>query len=238
MYSSNLGSARMAMEAGAERQRSFLGRLGLLKPVPIELDEVAQAALPAARMARGQRHHDRLRPRHLGDAAACDHRGLGGRQRRHPAPADAAQIAARSDVPPGERVISPEDLRADAQADAAGRAVRHRQVRRRAGLCRRRQDRHGGKEHRRPLCQQKKLLSDFVGAFPMHDPRYAILITGRRAARHEEELRLCHGRVDRGAGDEPHHPAHRADSRGAAGRRGIAGGGSGVGGREFAGKAG
>src|SRR6059058_3511436 len=32
MYSSNLGSARMAMEAGATRQREFLGRLGLLRP--------------------------------------------------------------------------------------------------------------------------------------------------------------------------------------------------------------
>ena len=84
---------------------------------------------------------------------------------------------------------------------------------------------------------EKKLLSDFVGVFPMHDPKYAILITGRRAARHQEKLRLCDGRVDRGAGDQPHHPAHRADSRRAAGRRGIAGGGPGVDGREPAGKA-
>src|SRR5260370_41867071 len=47
MYSSNIASARMAMEAGAERQRSFLARLGLLKPVPIELDEVAKPQYPA-----------------------------------------------------------------------------------------------------------------------------------------------------------------------------------------------
>src|SRR5205814_7673761 len=47
MYSSNLGSARMAMEAGAERQRAFLGRLGLLKPVPIEFDELSKPHYPA-----------------------------------------------------------------------------------------------------------------------------------------------------------------------------------------------
>src|SRR5436305_6103752 len=47
MYSSNLGSARMAMEAGAERQRTFLSRLGLLKPVPIEFDEVSKPHFPS-----------------------------------------------------------------------------------------------------------------------------------------------------------------------------------------------
>src|SRR5204863_7729662 len=47
MYSSNLGSARMAMEAGAERQRAFLGRLGMLKPVPIEFDGLSRPHYPA-----------------------------------------------------------------------------------------------------------------------------------------------------------------------------------------------
>src|SRR5260370_9783058 len=47
MYSSNIGSAHMAVDAGAERQRAFLARLGLLKQVPIELDEVARPPHPA-----------------------------------------------------------------------------------------------------------------------------------------------------------------------------------------------
>ena len=49
MYSSNIGSARMALAAGAERQRGFLARLGLLSPVPVELDkvEVARPHFPA-----------------------------------------------------------------------------------------------------------------------------------------------------------------------------------------------
>src|SRR5262249_16623109 len=47
IYSSNIGSARIAREAGAERQRPFLAKLGLLKPVPVELDEVAKPHYPA-----------------------------------------------------------------------------------------------------------------------------------------------------------------------------------------------
>src|SRR5579862_1530 len=48
-YSSNIGSARMAVAAGADRQRSFLSRLGLLEPVPVEFDkvEVARPHYPA-----------------------------------------------------------------------------------------------------------------------------------------------------------------------------------------------
>src|SRR5260370_10498650 len=47
MYSSNIVSAHMAVDAGAERQRVFLARLGLLKQVRIELDEVAGPHYPA-----------------------------------------------------------------------------------------------------------------------------------------------------------------------------------------------
>ena len=49
-YSSNIGSARMAMAAGAERQKSFLAKLGLLSPVPkmqFSPDEIARPHYPA-----------------------------------------------------------------------------------------------------------------------------------------------------------------------------------------------
>ncbi|SFR12858.1 peptidoglycan D,D-transpeptidase FtsI family protein [Poseidonocella sedimentorum] len=39
--SSNIGTARLAMEIGAERQRAFLGQLGLLDPTPVELIEAS-----------------------------------------------------------------------------------------------------------------------------------------------------------------------------------------------------
>ncbi len=46
MYSSNIGSARMALDAGIQRQRDFLGRLGMLTPAQIELPEVAAPMIP------------------------------------------------------------------------------------------------------------------------------------------------------------------------------------------------
>ncbi|SFA70670.1 cell division protein FtsI (penicillin-binding protein 3) [Poseidonocella pacifica] len=46
--SSNIGTARMAMDIGAERQRTFLKKLGLLDPTPVELVEAttSQPLLP------------------------------------------------------------------------------------------------------------------------------------------------------------------------------------------------
>ncbi|MDA0338404.1 MAG: penicillin-binding transpeptidase domain-containing protein, partial [Proteobacteria bacterium] len=46
MYSSNIGSAKMAMDAGACMQRSFLGDLGLLRRPEIELFEVGIPQVP------------------------------------------------------------------------------------------------------------------------------------------------------------------------------------------------
>lgn len=45
-YSSNIGSAKMALEAGTPRQRAFMGRIGMLKPVGIELPEVGAPLYP------------------------------------------------------------------------------------------------------------------------------------------------------------------------------------------------
>src|SRR6516165_8759857 len=47
MYSSNIGAARMAVAAGAQTQREFLARLGLLKTPKIEVSEVAEPHYPA-----------------------------------------------------------------------------------------------------------------------------------------------------------------------------------------------
>ncbi|MCB9948937.1 MAG: penicillin-binding protein 2 [Rhodospirillaceae bacterium] len=46
MYSSNIGSARMARAVGTERQREFLERLGLTRGSPIELPEVGWPMVP------------------------------------------------------------------------------------------------------------------------------------------------------------------------------------------------
>jgi cell division protein FtsI (penicillin-binding protein 3) len=45
-YSSNIGSARMAHDVGAERQRDYLSRFGLLERAPVELVEVGEPLVP------------------------------------------------------------------------------------------------------------------------------------------------------------------------------------------------
>ncbi len=45
-HSSNIGSAHMAMVVGGERQRAFLGSLGLLEPTRLELPENARPIVP------------------------------------------------------------------------------------------------------------------------------------------------------------------------------------------------
>jgi cell division protein FtsI (penicillin-binding protein 3) len=47
MYSSNIGAAKMALDAGTDRQRDFLGRLGLLKEPHFELPELGAPLVPA-----------------------------------------------------------------------------------------------------------------------------------------------------------------------------------------------
>ena len=46
LFSSNIGSARMVMEAGKEKQKAFFEKIGMLKRVNIELPETAMPLLP------------------------------------------------------------------------------------------------------------------------------------------------------------------------------------------------
>jgi cell division protein FtsI (penicillin-binding protein 3) len=48
-YSSNIGAAKMAQVMGAERQRAWLQRMGMLARVPIELPEAAATLFPSER---------------------------------------------------------------------------------------------------------------------------------------------------------------------------------------------
>jgi cell division protein FtsI (penicillin-binding protein 3) len=47
IYSSNVGSARMALKVGAERQQEYLRRFGLLSRTQIELPETARPIVPS-----------------------------------------------------------------------------------------------------------------------------------------------------------------------------------------------
>jgi cell division protein FtsI (penicillin-binding protein 3) len=173
-YSSNIGSARMAMAAGADRQRGFLDRLGLLSPVPIELDkvEVGRPHFPAIWrpvnvMTIAFGHGIAVTPLHMITAtAAIVNGGI-----LHPPTMlkvpDGASV-------PGVRVISPktsEQMRKLMRlvvesgtakfAEAPGYVV-------------------GGKtgtaeKNVHGRYEEKKLVSSFIGAFPMNDPKYVML---------------------------------------------------------------
>tara|TARA_B100000676_G_scaffold313535_1_gene396580 strand:+ start:72980 stop:74698 length:1719 start_codon:yes stop_codon:yes gene_type:complete len=46
MYSSNIGSVKMALEVGVTRQRAFLQKIGILHPSPVEISEIGAPLIP------------------------------------------------------------------------------------------------------------------------------------------------------------------------------------------------
>jgi cell division protein FtsI (penicillin-binding protein 3) len=172
MYSSNIGSARMALQAGGERQRAFLSRLGLLKPAPFPFDEVSKPRFPkpwhdvnVITIAYG--HGIAVSPLQVATAVSAIVNG--GTLR----PATILKIPP-GEVPAGQPVISPqtsEEMRkllrlvveygTARQAEAPGYVVGGK-----TGTAEKNEDGH---------YELKKLMSDFVGVFPMQNPKYVVL---------------------------------------------------------------
>jgi cell division protein FtsI (penicillin-binding protein 3) len=175
MYSSNLGSARMAMAAGTQRQQDFLARLGILeKPNGFQLDEIATPHYPHGKawseistMTIAYGHGIAVSPLEcVTGVAAIVNGGI-----LHPA----TLVKVPTDVePPGVRVISPktsEEMRklmrlvveyGTAKFAAAPGYV----VGGKTGTAEK--NKHGRYE-------ETTLVSTFIGAFPMTAPRYVIL---------------------------------------------------------------
>jgi cell division protein FtsI (penicillin-binding protein 3) len=173
MYSSNIGSAKMAEAAGTERQRQFMNRLGFLKPVALELPERGQPMYPrdwkpinTLTIAYG--HGIAVTPLHLlnGVAAMVD----GGLMR--PMTLMKRDSAEPS---PGRRVVAETTSAQMRQllrlvvrggtgklADVPGYLVGGK-----TGTADKQQGRGYSSNSR---------VASFVGAFPMNDPRYAILV--------------------------------------------------------------
>ena len=75
-HSSNIGSAKMALDIGTEAQRNYLGHLGLLRRTTIELPEQAQPMYPAQwreinTMTIAYGHGIAVSPLHLASAVAA-----------------------------------------------------------------------------------------------------------------------------------------------------------------------
>jgi cell division protein FtsI (penicillin-binding protein 3) len=172
MYSSNIGAARMALAAGGQRQREFLERLGLLKKPKIEVFEVATPRYPpkwrevnVMTIAFG--HGISVPPINFATAAAALVNGGVLRQAtliKQPA----------SYAPQGQQVISTktsEQMRrlmrlvvehgTGTMAAAPGYVVGGK-----TGTA----DKVSGRHY-----AERKLLSSFVGVFPINDPKYLVL---------------------------------------------------------------
>ncbi|MGH7094047.1 MAG: peptidoglycan D,D-transpeptidase FtsI family protein [Stellaceae bacterium] len=172
MYSSNIGSAREALAAGEQRQKAFLRKLGLLRQPSIQLDEVSTPHYPkdwrdVNVMTIAYGHGISVSPLGcLTAAAAIINGGI-----LHPA---TLLKVPPGTTPPGERVISQKTsdemrklLRLVVEYGTARQAAAPGYV-------------VGGKtgtaeKNKHGRYELTTLVSTFVGAFPMNDPRYAVL---------------------------------------------------------------
>jgi cell division protein FtsI (penicillin-binding protein 3) len=171
MYSSNIGSAKMALDVGPEGQRAFLKRLGMLSPVALELPELGEPQAPAqwkelAAMTIAFGHGLSVTPMHVaGGVASVVNGGL----KVDPT------IVKREEPLAGERILKADTSDAlrrlmrlvvergtGKSADAPGY-----QVGGKTGTA----EKAAAKGYRR-----NALISSFVGAFPMDDPRYVIFL--------------------------------------------------------------
>jgi cell division protein FtsI (penicillin-binding protein 3) len=173
MYSSNIGSAKIAADVGTETQEAFLSRLGMLQPASIELPEVGEPLYPSPwrpinTMTIAYGHGIAVSPLHLASAASAMING--GILR----PATLLKRTPET-VATGERVISDEtsdEMRklmrlvvekgTGSFADVPGYLV--------GGKTGTADKARGGgyNEHSR--------IASFVGAFPINDPRYLVLV--------------------------------------------------------------
>ncbi|EAR52600.1 Cell division protein FtsI/penicillin-binding protein 2 [Oceanicola granulosus HTCC2516] len=175
--SSNIGTARVAMHIGGERQREFLGRLGLLEPTSVELVEAptGRPLLPAnwseiSTMTISYGHGLSSSPLHLAQAYASL---LNGGERVTPT------LLRRTAPPPaGERVVS------DVVSAAARYMLRQVVVRGTAsfgevpgydvagktGTADKPRENGGG-------YYDDKVIATFASIFPADDPQYVLILS-------------------------------------------------------------
>lgn len=175
IQSSNVGAARIAMEAGTSRQLVFLARMGLTEPIRTETGPVAPPLLPSrwgeietATIAYG--HGLAVAPLQIAAVMATLVNG-GFRV--------APTYVARTRKPAtGERTLGAATSTAMRELMRLNVTMPHGTGRRAdvAGY------RVGGKTGTAEIpgrggYQEKSVISSFIGALPMDDPRYVVLVT-------------------------------------------------------------
>ena len=176
-YSSNIGTIRVMQAMGKDTFRAFLTRIGFDKRVPFELPEMRSPEVPekfseivAATASFG--HGLSVSPLHQAVAyAAFVNDGCMLPPTLYKRTEAEARALCTQVISPQTSALHPLP---DAPQRARGLGLADEQGSRR--LPRRRQDRHGREGGRRPLRRRALNLNVFSSAFPLDDPRYAMVI--------------------------------------------------------------
>ncbi len=171
IYSSNIGSAKMAIEVGPAGQKEFMKKLGLLDPLAIELPESGSPQYPdkwspISTMTISYGHGISVTPLHLTAGVAAM---VNGGIRREPS------LVKRTEPVKGRRILGPDVsdtmrrlMRLNTLEGSGGRAdIPGYLVGGKTGTA----EKPGTRGY-----QRKALISSFVGAFPMNDPRYIVYV--------------------------------------------------------------
>ena len=173
--SSNIGTARLALETGTEAQQDFLRELGFFDPSPVELPEArgARPLLPPrwselSTMTISYGHGLAATPLHMATAyASLVNGGLRVRPTLiagAPAPTEADRIVSEATSHALNRMLRAVVSRGTARfADIEGYSV-------------------GGKTGTadKPIAggyAEDRVIATFAGMFPSHDPEYVIVVT-------------------------------------------------------------
>jgi cell division protein FtsI (penicillin-binding protein 3) len=172
-YSSNIGSARIADQAGTALQKDYMARFGMLKPVKLELPELGQPIYPADwkrinTMTIAFGHGIAVTPLHLLNGVAAAISGGVYRPMTVMKRASAEPAAGRRVVSEATSAEMRELLRLVVESGTGKAAnVPGYLVGGKTGTAEKQQGRHYSANAR---------LASFVAAFPMNAPRYALLI--------------------------------------------------------------
>jgi cell division protein FtsI (penicillin-binding protein 3) len=174
IHSSNVGAGMLALQAGAERQRAFLGRLGLTDALRLESGPVAAPTLPkywgrAETITIAYGHGMAVSPLQFAAAAATLVNG---------GFAVTPTLLARDRPGPRMRVVS-------STTSEAMRDLMRRNVTSPKGTGRRAEVAGfeiGGKTGTAEIAgrggyDEKAVISSFLAAFPMSAPRHVVLLT-------------------------------------------------------------
>jgi cell division protein FtsI (penicillin-binding protein 3) len=172
-FSSNIASAKMAVEVGSEAQRAFFDKIGFLKPVPTQLTETAAPLYPSHwakinTMTIAFGHGISVTPLHVAMGAAAV---VNGGILRSPS---LIKRAAASD--PGKRIIQAKTslqlrqlLRLNVMEGTGRKAeIPGYEIGGKTGTA---------EKPSRGGYRQKALISSFVGMFPMSEPKFLVLVT-------------------------------------------------------------